>query len=529
LNPSKGNESGNMKRMNPITDNRQPTTFLVLLLLCLPLVTFSQVPFPEPGPVFRDDLLPKIRLYLPKDSLNKMYVNPDSNQEMRTMFVFESGDIRDTLPVVGIRFRGNTSRQSAKKSIKLSFNTYNTRQSFFGLEKMNLNGEHNDPSVIRSKLCWDLCRSFGVPAPRANHILLYINDVFWGVYINVEQIDEEFAGLRFGNKKGNLYKCLYPADLAYRSKNPDDYKFTSGSRRAYALKTNELADDYTDLAHFIDVVNNTPLNNLPTELDKVLNVGTLLRMIVLDVFTGNWDGPFYNKNNFYLYKNTFTGKFELIPYDLDNTFGIDWFNIDWAVLPVYDWAPRSEARPLYSRVLSVPAYRKEYTRLFHEFLNSMADGSLVQKIGLLRKMYSPYIATDPFYRQDYGWSADDFLNSFNSKLSAAQVKIGLIPYIYTRLSTARSQLDAISGIDPAMISDEIRVYPNPVSEFLMVEQTDPAARFIIFGVNGSVVLTGLLTDGSTRINISDLTNGIYYVQVTSCRTSSTVTRILIIH
>jgi len=274
---------------------RPALLYLMLGILFCSKAAFPQIPIPDPGPVFRDDILPRISLFLPKDSLDKIYQNPESDQEMRTLFVFESGSIRDTLPVVGIRIRGNTSRQSGKKSIKISFNTYNSRQSFFGLEKMNLNGEHNDPSIIRSKLYWDLARSFRVPAPRSNHILLYINDIFWGVFINVEQIDEEFAEMRFGNKKGNLYKCLYPADLTYRSDNPNDYKFMSGSRRTYELKTNETEDNYSDLAHFIDILNNTPMTMLPAELDKVINVGTLLKILVLDVFTGNWDGPFYNK------------------------------------------------------------------------------------------------------------------------------------------------------------------------------------------------------------------------------------------
>lgn len=502
-----------MNRIKPATGNRHPASFLLLLLLPLfPPAAVSQVPIPEPGPVFRDDFLPKVWLYLPKDSLDLMYQNPLSDQEMRTVFVFESGDVRDTLPLVGLRFRGNTSRQSAKKSFKISFNSYNQNQSFFGLEKLNLNGEHNDPSVIRSKLCWDLCRSFGVPAPRANHMLLYINDIFWGVYINVEQIDEEFADLRFGNKKGNLYKCLYPADLVYLSKNPEDYKFLFSDRRAYSLETNESADDYSDLANFIDVLNNTPVNTLQVELEKVINVGNLLKLMVLDVFTGNWDGPFYNKNNFFLYKNTFTGKFELIPYDLDNTFGIDWFAVDWAVRPIYDWAPRVEARPLYTRVLSVPAYRKEYTRLFNEFLDSMADGDLLEEIHLLKDRYGPYIASDPFYRKDYGWTPEDFLNSFNAKLNTQHVKIGLIPYIYTRIQTARSQLDAISGMDQPTVEGEVRIFPNPVDDYLVVEQSDPEARFTIFGTNGAIVSGGLLQNASTRINLSGLGNGIYYLQ-----------------
>jgi hypothetical protein len=518
-----------MKRSRLITDNHQRSTYLAvlfLILLCFPLTGLSQTPFPDPGPVFRDDLLPIIKLYLPADSVKKMYEDPGSNREMRTQFVFESGLIRDTLPLVGIRFRGNTSRQSAKKSIKISFNTYNSRQSFFGLEKMNLNGEHNDPSVIRSKLCWDLCRSFGVPAPRANHILLYINDIFWGIYINVEQIDEEFAGLRFGNKKGNLYKCLYPADLAYLGKSPDSYKFSSGSRRAYTLKTNELADDYSDIAHFIDVLNNTPLTRLPAELDKVINVGNLLKVMILDVFTGNWDGPFYNKNNFYLYKNTLTDKFELIPYDLDNTFGIDWFNLEWAIRPVYDWAPEGENRPLYSRVLAVPAYRNEYTRLFHEFLNMLADGNLVQKIGTLKNRNAQYISSDPFYKKDYGWTISDYQKSFTGKLSTSHVKTGLIPYINLRISAARAQLDDISGTNPEITSPKILVYPNPANDYVMVERSGPAARYLVFGIGGTVALTGSLKEGCTRINVRNLKDGVYYLQVNS---PASVTRIVILH
>ena len=31
-----------------------------------------------------------------------------------------------------------------------------------------------------------------IPAPRSNHVKVYINDNYYGLYINVEHIDEEF-------------------------------------------------------------------------------------------------------------------------------------------------------------------------------------------------------------------------------------------------------------------------------------------------------------------------------------------------
>ncbi|MEZ4908607.1 MAG: hypothetical protein R2771_13430 [Saprospiraceae bacterium] len=37
--------------------------------------------------------------------------------------------------------------------------------------------------------------------------------------------------MRYGSKDGNLYKCLYPADLNYIGENPDDYKIANPNGR----------------------------------------------------------------------------------------------------------------------------------------------------------------------------------------------------------------------------------------------------------------------------------------------------------
>ena len=303
----------------------------------------SQDLFPEKGEVFRDDVIPVIRISIDPDSLDAIYANPESDHEYPASFSFDNGSVQESIPLVGLRIRGNTSRQSQKKSFKVAFNSFERKQKFYGLEKMNLNGEHNDPSVTRSKICWDLCYELGIPASRSNHVTLYINDVYWGLYMNVEHVDEEFVDLRFGNKSGNLYKCLWPASLTWLSDDPDQYKFVHGDRRAYELKTNEEADDYSDIAHFIDVLNNKPIDQLYEELPKLFNIESFLSAMVMDVFSGNWDGPLYNKNNFYLYHNDASGLFEYIPYDLDNTLGVDWMGVDWTTRDVYNWSASSKA------------------------------------------------------------------------------------------------------------------------------------------------------------------------------------------
>ena len=486
-------------------------------LLFIPFLSLSahaQNLFPEAGPVFRDDLLPVIRLRIPTESLDNLYANPLLDVEYPMTFCFQSGTIQDTLYEVGLRFRGNTSRSSPKKSFKISFNTFVRKRDYYGLEKMNLNGEHNDPSVIRSKLYWDLCRDFGIPAPRANHVLLYINDAFMGVYINVEQIDEEFTGLRFGSKNGNLYKCLYPADLTYLGSNPDNYKFTSGNRRAYELKTNEDTDDYYDLAHLIDILNNTTAQQ-QQRYEEVLNLPVLLRIIALDVFTGNWDGPFYNKNNFYLYDNPATGRFEIIPYDVDNTFGIDWFSVDWARRDVYNWSPSGWAIPLYTRIIAIPELRKEYTRRFTELIDLVETGDYLQEHAKeIRDRFAGYLSADPLYPQNYEWNLNDFYQSYTVRLSTFHVPIGLFPYIDTRIASARSQLDNLSGSEDPAVQVSIRIYPNPASDQLFIKWKGETGQYRLLHLNGQAVRSGSLSDSPLiRMDISDLPEGLYLLDL----------------
>jgi hypothetical protein len=315
---------------------------------------------------------------------------------------------------------------------------------------MNLNGEHNDPSIIRSKLCWDLLRDFDIPGSRSSHVRVYINDNYYGLYINVEHIDEEFVDSRFGNQDGNLYKCLWPADLDYLGSDPDSYKLMVGDRRVYQLKTNKQQDDYSDLAHFIDVLNNTPDDEFLCEMDKVFNIFDYLKIIAVDIFTGNWDGYIYNNNNFYLYHNTKTDKFEYIPYDMDNTYGIDWIGRDWGTRNIYDWQQHGDnVRPLYTRVMDNQELRDRFSFYMMTLINEYVSlPEYQQRIDEIRDMISEYVVNDPYYPLDYGYTFEDFLNSYNEPLGG-HVAYGLKPYINTRINSTLEQLE-MNNIKPVV-------------------------------------------------------------------------------
>lgn len=438
--------------------------FTILVLLAILAGELPAQPvFPGDDEIYRDDVVARIDIAIHPDTLAWIYQyeNLESDIEWHAMLVFNNGTIHDTIENIGFRLRGNTSRYSAKKSFKVSFNTWESGRKYHGVEKMNLNGEHNDPAVARAKFCWDLCRELEIPAPRSNHVRVYINGNYYGLYLNVEHIDEEFVDLRFGNQSGNLYKCLWPADLNYLGDNPDLYKYENGGRRAYELKTNESLDDYSDLAHFIDVLNNTPIDELECEIEKVFNVQDYMKVAAMDVFTGNWDGYIYNKNNFYLYRNAQTGKFEYIPYDLDNTFGIDWFGIDWGQRDIYAWENPGEYRPLFERLMEIQKYRDWFSWYMSQIIDEMNSPEFFDRMNAVKNLIYPYVQNDPYYPLDYGYSASDFLQAYTS-FNQAHVKYGIKDYITARAASAQQQLEVFDVL--------------PVMNYLNVTHAGPGSE-----------------------------------------------------
>jgi hypothetical protein len=418
-----------------------------------------------------------------EDTLQWIYDNPGSNKEWKAQFVFTTGDVSETVEDVGFRLRGMTSRYAAKKCFKVSFNTFTNGGKFHGIEKMNLNGDHNDPCILRSHLTLNLFEHMHVPAPRSNHVEVYINDNYYGLYINTEHEDEEFVESRFGNNLGNLYKCLYPADLNYLGSNPEDYK-----NHGYTLKTNTEQDNYDDLINFIYTLDYVTPEQFPAEIEPIFNVNGFLRQLAVEVFTGHWDGYSYNENNYYLFNNLNTGKFEYLPYDTDNTFGLDWVGVDWGPRDIYHWWKTSESRPLTSKIFANQTYKDRFSFFLDELVTQYAAvNTYFPEIDNLKSKIDASAEADEYRPLDYGWTYDDYDRSYTEALGG-HVKYGLKPYITTRINSINQQL-VLNPIAP-IIENVVHTFPQlsqPVQVRLTItdDQANPAGKLYYKANNGT--------------------------------------------
>lgn len=423
--------------------------FILLTLFGLSLQ--AQGIFPSKGDAYRDDVVPRIDIYMDVADLDQLYINPWDNTEYPATFIYTVDGEVDTVENVGVRIRGNFSRSAAKKSFKVAFNSFESGKKWKGYEKLNLNGQHNDPTVMRSKAAFDMHREMNVPAARTNHVEFWINDNFHGLYLNTEHYDENFMEHQFGSQEGNLYKCLWPATMEWAGSDASSYDYCE-------LKQNAQTAPYSTLIDLIDALNNVPVEDRACELEQFFNVQDFLKAMAVEVMVGDWDGPFYNKNNFYLFRNPKSGRIDYIPYDLDNTFGIDWLSRDWGTRDVMDWGAHSEPRPFYFNILEIPRYAEWYQYYINKIATEIMEPSVwFLHIDSLKEKTELLAEADMFRAMDYGWSVADYNNSFDNALGG-HVDYGLKPFGSTRTSSALTQINVVD-IEP--IANHLR-HNHPV-------------------------------------------------------------------
>ena len=415
--------------------------------------------------VYDDTEIATINITIDADDLEWMYnwQNVESDSLHPATIHFQNAYIDETIDSIGFRLRGNTSRTSAKKSFKVDFNHFFPGREFFDVEKLNLNGEHNDPSIVRSKVCWDLFQDIGMVGSRAAHAKVFINGDYFGLYVSVEHVDDSFLSRNYADDSGNLWKCLWPADLSYRGDDPEDYHPYYDDKRPYELKTNKDEYDYSKLARLIRILHQTP-----DSLELVLDIKETIQYFAMNILTGSWDDYRFLKNNYYLYHDPSDDLIHWIPYDYDNTFSIDWFDIDWSTVDPYDYAViDNDGRPLTEYLFSQTRYKNLFSHFLQFYKNQFMNLDTLQTNMEFFVDYLYTAAEEDIYRTlDYGFTLDDFVNSYGYDFQNAHVKQGIMEFFSHRETSLDNQINFEDGstvIYEAGIENNIIVVGDTVS------------------------------------------------------------------
>jgi len=218
-----------------------------------------------------------------------------------------------TFPRVGIRLKGRATMQplSEKPSFKIKLDEYLDGPRLFGTRRLTLNNMVQDPSMAHEVLGYRYYRAVGLPAPLCNYARVVVDGEPYGLYANLETVDDEFAERRFDPAPGNLYDT-----------SNDDYfvDLLPEWLSSFELETNHDAPDTSDLEVLIDAVG-APAESFYAEVGGHLDWDEVLTLGAAQAVIADWDGYFGAANNYELYHELVRDRFLIIPWGIDQTFG----------------------------------------------------------------------------------------------------------------------------------------------------------------------------------------------------------------
>ena len=251
-----------------------------------------------------------VNLTLPQVSFDTLNNNPGTlvYQHASVRITTADGQVT-TLADIGVRIKGQATRTNlyGKAALKLKFDAFVAGQKFMGLTRMTLNSMVQDPSFVHEDSAYRLYRAMGVIAPRTTYSWLTLNGADFGLYMNVESVDQQM-----------LKRWITPAHL-YSS---NCYLADITPSQSGCYDTNYGDTNRTDLNAAIAT---SALDGATwwTEINKVADMTAVINLMATDLYTSNWDG--YTdvvQNNYYLAFDT-AGKFRIIPWGQDGAFPMD--------------------------------------------------------------------------------------------------------------------------------------------------------------------------------------------------------------
>ena len=251
--------------------------------------------------LFAKGEIPRVRLELSDDAIERLRTSP---RKYVTGTVVE-GARRYTN--VSIRLKGGPGSfrpLEDRPAFTVNFDREAPGQTFHGLKKLHLNNSVQDSSYLSEKLCREMFEAAGVPAPRAGHAVVALNDRRLGLYVLVEGVNKQFLKRYFPQTGGNVYDGHSQQDVNQR------------------MRTNsgDAPKDQSRLADLASAARTSDLAARRLALEKTLDVERFLSFMAVEVIVAHWDGYSLNRNNFRIFHDLSTDRMVFLPQGLDQTF-----------------------------------------------------------------------------------------------------------------------------------------------------------------------------------------------------------------
>lgn len=358
---------------------------------------------------------------------------------------------------VGVRFRGNTSYfqlppSSEKKSLNIETDAYVPGQDLYGYEHLNLNNGFHDPTFLREFLTYWVMRQHG-PAPLCNFVRVHLNGTYWGVYINVQQPNKDMMRLWFRSNDGNRYRGFPTSGSFGNGRTALTWLGSTVSQYLSAYQAKQ--GDGTDLMQMINVLNNTPSNQLQAALPAEFNVDQFYRYAaVMNVMTQD-DSYIGSGKDHFLYHDAVHGDFHMFPFDVNESMASSTSYNPWQ-------NTTSTIKPAFSKTLVFPDWRERYKAhvrsVMEETFNYALMAPMVQRF---HATLTPMVTSDTKKIYSTTLFTNNLTQSVNLGGVGGNTIPGLLPFIQGREAFLRAHVDLSAPRTALSVLGHSPANPNP--------------------------------------------------------------------
>ena len=320
----------------------------------------------------------------------------------------------DTLPAdVGVYFRGHSSffaNDSIKKSVGITLDYIDSLQNIDGSKTLNLNCSFRDTTFMHEAIYENLIQKY-IPALSVNYVHLYLNDLDFGLYTNVQQLDKIYLKDWFITNDGSLWRAERTdgaTDADPGGANGTGFSTlnylgmdTSVYKNYYTLKETSISHPWEDIIDVCDPLENMPADVLEDTINKYLDLDRTLWYMAAEILFTDEDSYVHKGGmDYFLYWEPETDR--LVPLEYDGNSVMDSMRYKWKIF--YKGTDTNYA--LSYHFFAIPSIRQRYLAHFRTMFNEIyTEENLYGIIDDYFELIDPYVATDPVKLVSY----DQFL------------------------------------------------------------------------------------------------------------------------
>lgn len=321
---------------------------------------------PDPSDLlFRTDRASELRIWLPDSS--RTALNADPYGEVPAAIAFEGA----FFPHVGIHIKGrygSLRTLDGKAAFKIDLNEYEDHR-LRGLEALTINNMVQDPTYTHEALTYELYRAMGVPAPRTGYVWVYVDDELFGLYLNLETVDDTFLQRWFGDGSGPMWEGSYGTDLE-----PD-------SVEAFEYEEGPIPEDKAPLRAITDVLQTAPNGPHLQDLTALVDMDEVLAGQAVEAMVYHWDG-YTTENNYHVTISPVDGRLWMMPWGADQTWVDPWYGLYDGNGDLFTWC------------LDVPACRGAYNAQLRRVAQTAINLDLEARLDALLDFLVPNVPND---------------------------------------------------------------------------------------------------------------------------------------